>query len=463
MYEKPTIQKHQTPRSTKETGFFPKMKPVNVFLHTMRFQSLSGSAKTYTFGEAVLRGVADDGGLFVPTEVPSFTPHELEEMTEMDLTGIAQLVLTKWMGDELGADEISQIVTRALDFPVPIVPVGKDYILELFHGPTLSFKDFSAKVMAQVLRAYTKKNTKMLRFLTATNGNSGGAVAHGFADLPHTSVVILYPKNVVNMVQKRHMQYVADNVMAIEIKGTFEDCQRLARQVASDAALAPLHISLISSVNIASVISQIVYFVYASTRTELHHAHFYIPSGNLSNACAALLAQRMGAPISHLTIACNGNDAVVEYYKTGTYRPREVVSTLANAMDIGSSSNFPRITHLLGGSHARFKKAFSVSSVTDSKVVHGMHAVWHDYKYMMDPHTAVAWVASDNAPRSAAHPVVIVSTASPLKFATEIKKHVDIDVDTTALNAKPAHHKTRITTMPNEFADLRTFLKEHFA
>jgi threonine synthase len=427
----------------------------------MKLTSLKKRSPEVSFEEAIFIGLAPDGGLYVPKDVPQFNHKELQDLKGKTFAKIAHLTLHKWLHDELSSEELEEVITKAFNFPIPLVKVGPYHVLELFHGPTMSFKDIAACVLARLTEIFVRRSKRLVRVLVATSGDTGGAIAHGFANVKDTQVVVLYPKGRVSHLQEEQLTRVAQNVIALEVDGDFDDCQRLVKKAFVDPDLRELALTSANSINIGRLLPQIIYYVYLASLMLPEKPTVVIPSGNFGNVCGALLAQKMGIPFEKIVIACNANDAVVDFARTGRYKAKKTVRTFSNAMDVGDPSNFPRVLHFCGYSHEKFLQLFEAVGINDSKTLHTMLSIWHEYRYQLDPHTAVAWAAADaidNIDRS----IVIIATASPLKFAEEIEKNLRITLDNSSILRELKKNKINKITIKNSYSQFKQLLLDHF-
>jgi threonine synthase len=388
----------------------------------MKFASTRDGSLALSFSEAVARGLAPDGGLFVPREWPALDPAMLAD--ERELHALAARVLAPFLeGDELAA-ELPAITREAFDFPAPLVPLAKDgslSVLELFHGPTAAFKDFGARFLAAVFARLRRDATRPLWILVATSGDTGGAVAAAFHRRPGVSVAVLFPEGRVSPTQERQLTGFGDNVRALAVRGSFDDCQRLVKEAFADAELrARLELSSANSINLGRLLPQLVYYAWASLALWRAHgapASFVIPSGNLGNACACLWARRCGLPIGEIVLAHNANRAVPELLESGAWRPRAGVATLASAMDVGEPSNLERLCDLFP-TLGDLRAAVSAVSIDDDAIRARIRADFAQHGRVHCPHTAVASEAfARMTPERRAHgPWVLVATAHPAKF-----------------------------------------------
>ncbi|HNR07082.1 MAG TPA: threonine synthase [Saprospiraceae bacterium] len=390
----------------------------------MLFYSTKNQEVKEDFVRAIFMGPSKDGGLFMPAQIPALDPDWITGIEGYTLQEIARKVIAPYIG--IASSEISGVVERAFIFPAPVRRVGHHHFLELFHGPTLAFKDFGARFMAQAM-SYFRKKDENINILVATSGDTGGAVASAFSGLEGFKVFILFPKNKVSPLQQRQLTTWDDNVIALEVEGNFDDCQRLVKMAFSDQALRNKKIfASANSINIARLLPQMVYYFEAFKQATLKSGlNIIVPSGNFGNLTAGLLAKRMGLPISHFTAATNNNDIIPLYLLTGKYSPRVSRETLSNAMDVGDPSNFVRMLDLYRGRDEsstwnNMKKDLNAHVVDDKTTLQNIREVFERWGYIMDPHTAVAYDAAKMKPGNN----IIVSTAHWAKFAETIEKAI---------------------------------------
>ena len=418
----------------------------------MKWTSTRGSAPAVPFIDALFAGTAPDGGLYFPERFDPLPRAALEAIRATDLVGIATIVGEHLLKGEISEAALRPLVAGALDFPIPLVQVtDRVWALELFHGPTLAFKDVGARVQARLLHHFTDGTP--LTILVATSGDTGSAVAQSFHRVPDTRVVVLYPAGQVSDVQEAQMASLGDNVLAIAVRGTFDDCQRLVKQAFADDDLRK-HVWLTpaNSINLGRLLPQVFYyFLLARLGAAAGGANgrsgpiVSVPSGNFGNLTAGLIAKRLGLHVSQFVAATNVNDVVPEYLRTGTYRPRPSVRTVANAMDVGSPSNFERIRALYGDDIDAIRGDVSGAVFDDATVVAEIGRVYRRYGYLLDPHGAIAWLGLNEALKSAGPQArgVFLATAHPAKFRDIVGPAISDDVPLPAVLeaalAKPRH------------------------
>ncbi|MEO5860367.1 MAG: threonine synthase [Pyrinomonadaceae bacterium] len=374
----------------------------------MRYFSTNRRSPSVGFREATLLGQPDDKGLFFPESIPRIS----SDLLELSNAEIAFEVIKPYVGDAIDEESLRGICAETVDFEFPLVKINDNIsVLELFHGPTLAFKDVGARFMSRCLRHFgSDRNTVVL---VATSGDTGGAVAAGFHRVEGIEVVILYPKGKVSRVQELQLTTLGGNVTAIEVDGVFDDCQAMAKSALADRDIQDkVFLTSANSINIARWLPQQFYYFFALKQWHGDAPFFCVPSGNFGNICAGLLAHASGLPTSGFIAACNANAVVPEFLKTGNYKPQPPVATLSNAMDVGNPSNFVRILELFGREFDELKQNLSAVSITDEQTAATMRDVYDRYGYVLDPHGAVAFRALEDSGNRG----VILETAHPIKF-----------------------------------------------
>jgi threonine synthase len=416
----------------------------------MRFISTRGQVLPVSLKEAVSRGLAEDGGLYMPERVPQLPESDLIQMTGEAWPALAREVLSTLLGGGLTREEVGRITENSLDFPLPVVRLGdRIHVLELFHGPTLAFKDIGARFMARLLTRFRRDGDPPITVLTATSGDTGGAVADALYDVPGVRVVVLFPDGKVTPRQERQFSTLGGNVHAVAVQGDFDDCQRLAKEAFASQAQEssasgteggsesekassrplPTRLPLTSanSINVGRFLPQITYFFWAwkslreieKNRTDVL---FSVPSGNFGNLAAGLMARRMGLPGSTFLAATNINDVVPQYLETGVYSPRSSRRTVSTAMDVGRPSNLDRILHLYGGDLGELRKSLVGQRVTDTETLECIRRTFDETGYILDPHSAVGLVALEEVlNRRPGATGVLLATAHPAKFAEVVE------------------------------------------
>ena len=407
----------------------------------MPWISTRGRAPAATFRDALFAGLAPDGGLYVPDRLEPLRPETVESLRGASMAEVGAAVAAHLVGGEIPKDALELLVSQALDFDIPLVPVGDRFALELFHGPTFAFKDVGARTMARLMAHFANTAPRPergagagdvpLTVLAATSGDTGSAVAQAFAGLSGTRVVVLYPDGQVSDVQEAQFATIGGNVQAVAVAGTFDDCQALVKAAFADPALcAAARLTSANSINVGRLLPQIFYYAWGALQQP--QAVWSVPSGNFGNLTAGLIAKRLGFPIAQFVAATNVNDVVPEYLASGTYTPRASVRTIANAMDVGAPSNFERILALYGGSVDAIRMDVHGVAFEDRQVTAAIADVYARHRYLLDPHSAIAWLGLDSVirdPRSAVRdpgsairgPHVFVATAHPAKFRETVE------------------------------------------
>ncbi|MDX2195612.1 MAG: threonine synthase [Cytophagales bacterium] len=397
--------------------------------------------------EAVFKGLPPDNGLYMPTRIPTMGNEFFENIEKMSFQEVGTQAAHALIGDDISANDINNIVHKAIDFDAPAVHIHDNYYaLELFHGPTLAFKDFGARFMANLMAYYLQNDSQKINILVATSGDTGGAVAAGFYGLPNINVTILYPSGKVSYLQEKQLTTLGKNITALEVQGTFDDCQHLVKQAFIDHDLSyKLGLSSANSINIARLIPQSFYYFWAYKQLKNLHLPivFCTPSGNFGNIFAGIMAHKMGLPAHRYIAALNANNTFYEYIQTGTFAPKPSVATISNAMDVGNPSNFARIDNFFGNDLANVKKLMSSYTFSDSDTLATIKHVYHNHQYLLDPHGAVAYLGLQKYFAGDASKTlgVMLHTAHPAKFIdvypNDMKAKIQIPNALAALADKP--------------------------
>ncbi len=371
------------------------------------------------FREAAMRGQPEDRGLYFPERIPQLGEEFLANFRQWPKERIAFEVIRPYVGGAIGEDELFNICSETVDFDFPLVRVrDRIYALELFHGPTMAFKDVGARFMSRCLRHFSRERGGKTLVIVATSGDTGGAVADGFYGVEGVEVVILYPKGKVSRVQELQLTTLGGNVTALEVDGVFDDCQAMAKRALADGEIANrVFVTSANSINVARWLPQQFYYFFALAQWEGEAPAFSVPSGNFGNICAGLLAHASGMPAAHFIAACNANAVVPDFLRSGEYTPRKSVATLSNAMDVGDPSNFVRVLEIFHNEFPRLKETLSAASVSDEETAATMKRVYEETGYVLDPHGAVGYKAL--AEHLVGHPDrsgIFLETAHPVKF-----------------------------------------------
>lgn len=438
----------------------------------MQLYSTKNKKNLVTLKEAVMKGLPDDNGLFMPEKIRPLPDRFFEELPTMSFTETAQAVVTHLIGDDIPPAALNQLVEEAFNFPVPLVQIDDNTnVLELFHGPSLAFKDFGARFMARLMGYFNKLEKERLIILVATSGDTGGAVASGFYKTPGIEVVILYPSGKVSPLQEKQLTTLGHNITALEIDGTFDDCQAIVKKAFLDKALnQQLRLSSANSINIARLIPQSLYYFEAFKQLQIAGNTlpivFSVPSGNFGNLTAGILAKKMGLPIQHMIAATNLNDIVPNYLKTGQYEPKTSVRTISNAMDVGNPSNFARLKDLYQKEQCHTCDMMSQDikgyAFDDDKTKKAVKYIYDEFKYIMDPHGAVGYLALKEYQQAYPDTAgVILETAHPSKFIEEVENILDTKIPIPERLAKLADEPKSAISMRTNFNDFKEWISNH--
>lgn len=386
----------------------------------MQYFSTNRRSPSVSFRDAAIGGQPDDKGLYFPTETPRFTEAFLSSLPELTKEEIAFTVMRPYVGDSLPEDRLHAICSETVGFEFPLIELSeKVSILELFHGPTLAFKDVGARFMSRCLQYFSSNISKRPVVIVATSGDTGGAVANGFHNVEGVDVVILYPKGLVSRIQEVQLTRCGGNVITLEVEGSFDDCQRMVKTALADTEFdSKLFLTSANSINVARWLPQQIYYLLALKQwNRPSDPVISVPSGNFGNIAAGLLAARSGLPIKSFVAACNANDVFTRLLQTGRFEPRPSVSTLSNAMDIGDPSNLVRIMEMFDGNIELLKEKVSSYSISDTETAQAIRDVFDKYHYTLDPHGAVSYMAlSRHLETSPDDQGIVVETAHPIKF-----------------------------------------------
>ncbi len=449
----------------------------------MNYHSHKDSEIKASFGDALLASLAPGGGLWMPDALPFFSPHETARLGAMSFADCAAELATHFTDERFSKADLDEICDDAYNYPVPIrtlsgealdpalAPDAEDFVLELFHGPTLAFKDFAARFMGRAA-SHLMGTTKQKRtILVATSGDTGGAIGDAFLDQKGIKVFILFPKGGVSKVQEQQLTTMGtarSNVKAISVDGTFDDCQQLVKQAFGNSELTEKHdLMSANSINVGRVIPQSFYYFWTSLQAKAAYPNrplvYSIPSGNLGNLTGGLIAKKMGAPIDRFVIGNNANDPFVDYLSTGVYTPRPSVPTLSNAMDIGRPNNFPRIVALHDNNYAAIRDVCWGASFTDDETERHIRRIHTETGYVMCPHTAVGHLAMEKFAADVPEPFtrITVGTAHPAKFADSVERILHTEIPLPTPLAKAMKKKKRVHVMAPTLDALSDYLSIH--
>ncbi|MFN3405756.1 MAG: threonine synthase [Cytophagaceae bacterium] len=430
----------------------------------MQLYSTKNKSQKVSLKEAVFKGLPSDNGLFMPEVIPAMDKTIFERMDNMSFQEIAVEVCKTLIGTDIPESDLKKIVNDAITFDAPLVYIeGNVYVLELFHGPSLAFKDFGARFMARLMSYFLERENKELNILVATSGDTGSAVAQGFYQMPGIKVTILYPSKKVSEIQEKQLTTLGKNITALEIDGTFDDCQRLVKESFLDTELSEkLNLTSANSINISRLIPQSFYYFYAWSRLKnlKQPVVFSVPSGNFGNLCGGLFAKKMGLPVDKFIASCNANDIIPEFLRSGIFSPKASVKTISNAMDVGNPSNYARIADLYGGDLEKIRNEIEGKSYTDSQTEEAIKYVYRDSAYLMDPHAAVAYLGLKEYLKEVDENQVgvFLATAHPTKFLEVVEPLIGKSVPLPERLKTIVNKKKESVLMSNRFDDLRNYL-----
>ncbi len=391
----------------------------------MKLYSTKNPSHFVSLEEAIFKGLPDDNGLFMPDFIPELPREFIQNLKDLSFQSIAYEITRHLLRGVIPDSDLKKLVEESINFSAPVVKLDDStHILELFHGPSLAFKDFGARFMAQLMSYFNKKNDKELVILVATSGDTGGAVAAGFYKTPGIKVVILYPSGKVSMLQEKQLTTLGENVTALEVNGTFDDCQVLVKQAFLDSELtSKIRLSSANSINIARLIPQSFYYfeAFKQVDTKGKPLVFSVPSGNFGNLTAGLFAKKMGLPIHQFIAATNDNAIVPHYLKTGSYQPKPSVRTLSNAMDVGNPSNFARMLDMFGSTWNKMASNIKGYAFDNLSTKAAMIEVFKQFNYILDPHCAVGYLALKEYQKETDAVGIILETAHPAKFLDDVE------------------------------------------
>ena len=435
----------------------------------MNYYSTNGNAPLASLEKAVVKGLAEDRGLYMPERIEKLPKAFFEDISSMSFQDIAYNVASNFFGEDVDEDALQDIVYDTLSFDCPVVKVTDNiYSLELFHGPTLAFKDVGARFMARLLGYFLRQKSsgKTVNVLVATSGDTGSAVANGFLGVEGIHVYVLYPKGKVSPIQECQFTTLGQNITAIEVDGVFDDCQALVKSAFMDKELND-HMMLTSanSINVARFLPQAFYYfnAYARMSAQLSTSNsdfvMCVPSGNFGNICAALFGHEMGLPIKRFIAANNANDVFFNYLQTGKYEPKASIQTLANAMDVGDPSNFARIYDLYGKSHERISTLISGATYKDEQIIETMRQCYSKTGYILDPHGACGYRALQEGLKKN-EVGVFCETAHPAKFKEKVDDILGIDIEIPARLKAFMEGEKQSVEMTKDFTDFKRFLMQ---
>jgi threonine synthase len=431
----------------------------------MQFISVNKVSPAVSFREALMNGMAPDGGLYIPEFIPALPENFVNDLCNLDYQTISENIISKYV-EEISLADLSTIISRSINFPIPLVKLYDNiFLLELFHGPTLAFKDVGARFMAETLSYFLQLEQKEVKIVVATSGDTGSAVAHGFYNVPNIKVYILYPSTKISKLQEQQMTTLGGNIHAIEVQGTFDDCQRLVKQSLNDTDINRRHtLTTANSINLGRLIPQIAYYLWGVS--QLQRLGFsnaplvVVPSGNFGNITAAVYAKWMGVPINKFIAATNSNNVFQEYINTGNFVPKPSAQTYSNAMDVGHPSNLARLRALYNNDVQSMRGHIKTTSISDEETIDEIRRTYEKRNYILDPHTAVGVAAIEKLKQNKgdSFPIMVTATAHPAKFPEVIKKAISIDIE-LPVALREAMLKTKLCRrISSNYEDLKEIL-----
>lgn len=431
----------------------------------MKFHSTKKKSKKFTSAEVLRKGLAPDGGLFMPDKFFRLPKEFFKSITKASFNEIAQVISKKFI-KEIPERELKKIIESAFNFPVTLKQIDENlYVLELFHGPTMAFKDFGARFLARSLGYFLRGEKAVLNIIVATSGDTGSAVASGFFKVPNIRVFILYPSGKVSPLQEKQLTTYGHNITALEIKGNFDDCQRLAKQGLADTELnRQMQLSSANSINFGRLLPQAFYYFWGYARLNKlnkgQHPIFVVPSGNFGNLTSGLFAKKMGLPIHKFIAATNSNDIVPKYLATGKFIPQKSKQTISNAMDVGNPSNFARMLELYNNDYRKMGRDIIGMSITDADTRRTIQKVYEQTGYICDPHTAVGITAALRYKKTSRdkHPLIVLSTAHPAKFRETVEPIICKKIVLPKQLRSAMKKRKQSVALRNNYAELKNFL-----
>jgi threonine synthase len=429
----------------------------------MKFYSLNQLIPNTSFKEAVIAGIAPDKGLYFPESITPLSSNFFDSIEKLSNLDIAFQAIRQFVSEDIPDDVLKEILENTLDFDFPLVEIEENVAtLELFHGPTMAFKDVGARFMANCLGYFSKDEKEEVTVLVATSGDTGGAVANGFLGVDSVNVVILYPSGKVSDIQEKQLTTLGQNIVAMEVDGTFDDCQRMVKTAFLDEGITDNRkLTSANSINVARWLPQLFYFLFAykQAKSKGKEIVFSVPSGNFGNICAGMVAQKLGMPVQHFVASTNVNDVVPKFMERGIYNPVPSIATISNAMDVGDPSNFIRIRHLYQDDLSTLQENLSSYAFTDEATRAAMKEVYAQTGYVMDPHGAVGYLGLKEYQKSKPHTYgIFLETAHPVKFLDVVEETLGLSPEIPAQIQKvmgKEKHSIKIKT----YEDLKDYLQ----
>jgi threonine synthase len=427
----------------------------------MKYFSLNNKSHKVSFEEAVVSGLAPDKGLYFPESITPLAANFIENLEHYSNEEIAFEAIKQFVGDEIPETELKRIIAETLCFDFPCVPVEENvFSLELFHGPTMAFKDVGARFMSRCLGYFNKNSNQKVTVLVATSGDTGGAVASGFLGENNVEVIILYPSGKVSDIQERQLTTLGQNITALEVDGVFDDCQDMVKNAFLDESLSHHYLTSANSINIARWLPQMFYIFFAYKQLKQYNKPIILscPSGNFGNICAGIMAKRLGLPIAHFVAATNANDTVPRFLENGNYDPKPSVATISNAMDVGNPSNFIRIQEMYNYDLREFEKDFSSYTYTDEETLATMKSIYATTSYLSEPHGAVGYLGLKKEMSKQPNSIgVFLETAHPIKFLDTVEPALGITLPIPK-QIESVLNKEKISIKIKTYEEFKAFL-----
>ena len=425
----------------------------------MNYFSLNHSSPIASFKQAVVNGIAPDRGLYYPESITPLSKDFIDHISEYSNEEVAFEVIKQFIGDEIPAEKLKEIIKKTISFDFPVVTIEKNIgSLELYHGPTMAFKDVGARFMSQCLEYFNQDNKEDITVLVATSGDTGGAVANGFLNAKGVQVVILYPSGKVSDIQEKQLTTLGNNITALEVDGVFDDCQEMVKSAFLDEEISK-KLTSANSINVARWLPQMFYFFFAYKQVSAQHKDivFSVPSGNFGNICAGLLAQKLGLPVKHFIASTNINDTVPQYLVNGTYSPKPSKATISNAMDVGNPSNFIRIQELFQNNLTQLKASFSSFSFSDHETKEMMKDIYNKFNYISEPHGAIGYLGLKKHSLHEDEFGIFLETAHPVKFLEVVEATLPVSVEIPS-QIKKVMNKEKVAIQIASYKELKMFL-----
>jgi threonine synthase len=427
----------------------------------MKYYSLNNKAIKVSFQEAVIQGLAPDKGLYFPETISQLPQSFFDQIESLSNEEIAFQTIQQFVGDDIPEAELKQIIAETLSFDFPLIQVEENvYSLELFHGPTMAFKDVGARFMSRCLAYFNRDKDQKNTVLVATSGDTGGAVASGFLGVKGVEVVILYPSGKVSDIQERQLTTLGQNIKALEVDGVFDDCQDMVKKAFLDSDLNYKNLTSANSINIARWLPQMFYFFFAYKELKKYNKPLIVscPSGNFGNICAGIMAKKLGLPLTHFVASTNANDTIPRFLENGIYDAKPSIATISNAMDVGNPSNFVRIQEMYNNDLSEFEKDFSSYTYTDEETKFAMKNIYTNSEYIAEPHGAVGYLGLKKELEKQPNSIgFFLETAHPIKFLDVVEPVLNVKLEIPK-QIESVLGKEKVSIKIKSFDDLKDFL-----